>query len=216
MYCKINSNIQIQFCLRPWGGTSVLKELHYVRPPRVAFSVPLNICKGIYFMNAIGKRVFFNDQRCNSTFGLDFGFGTSGENNENVLVKIFEGLISWKKSVRVYFSYYSKDRDLESWPHTPSISNQVTPRVYVQLWLTSGFCVNNTESCVNKHKFTHKFHSFQEFSRDLMLPWDILNNEIMRRSNCSVKNVCDKKGRGTGKKSDKSVYIGRGKAKIKW
>ena len=46
----------------------------------------------------------------------------------------------------------------------------------------------------------------------------------MRRSNCSApippgaardqrKNVCDKKGRGTGKKSDWSVYIGWGKVK---
>ena len=29
-----------------------------------------------------------------------------------------------------------------------------------------------------------------------------------------TENVCDKKGRGTGKKSDYSVYIGRGKGKI--
>ena len=49
----------------------------------------------------------------------------------------------------------------------------------------------------------------------------------MRPSNCSApipplqgqpwgqrKNVCDKKGQGTGKKSDYSVYIGQGKAKI--
>ena len=29
------------------------------------------------------------------------------------------------------------------------------------------------------------------------------------------KDLCDKKGRGTGKKSDYRIYIGRGKAKIK-
>ena len=34
-------------------------ELRYVRPLRVAFSVPLTICKGIYFMNTICKGVFF-------------------------------------------------------------------------------------------------------------------------------------------------------------
>ena len=57
-----------------------------MRPLRVAFSVPLNICEGIYFMNTICKGVFFNDQRCNFSFGLGFWFRTSGENNENVLV----------------------------------------------------------------------------------------------------------------------------------
>ena len=47
----------------------------------------------------------------------------------------------------------------------------------------------------------------------------------MRRSYCSDppppgqprgqrKNVCDKKGRGTGKKVDHSVHIGRGKKKV--
>ena len=35
-------------------------------------------------------------------------FRTSGENNENVLVKICKGTVSWKKSVRVYFSFYFK------------------------------------------------------------------------------------------------------------
>ena len=40
-------------------------ELRFVRPLRLAFSVPLNICKGIYFMNTICKGVFFNDQRSN-------------------------------------------------------------------------------------------------------------------------------------------------------
>ena len=60
---------------------------------RVAFSVPLNICKGIYLMNTIYKGVFFNNQRCNFAFELGFGFATSGENNENVLVKICKGIV---------------------------------------------------------------------------------------------------------------------------
>ena len=65
-----------------------------MQPLRVAFSVPLNICKGVYFMNTICKGVFLNDQRCYFSFGLGFGFGTSGENNENILVKICKGIVS--------------------------------------------------------------------------------------------------------------------------
>ena len=57
-----------------------------MRPLSVAFSVPLNICKGIFFMHTIYNGAFFSDQRCNFSFGLGFGFRTSGENNENVLV----------------------------------------------------------------------------------------------------------------------------------
>ena len=64
-----------------------------MRPLRIAFSVPLNICKGIHFMNTICKCAFFNDQRCSFPGGPN-SFGTSGENNENVLVKICKGIDS--------------------------------------------------------------------------------------------------------------------------
>ena len=47
------------------GGALGSREFRYVRTLRVAFLVPLNICKGIYFMNTIWKGVLFDDQRCN-------------------------------------------------------------------------------------------------------------------------------------------------------
>ena len=47
------------------GGVLGSRQLRYVRPLRVAFSGPLEICKGMYFMNTICKGVFFKDQRCN-------------------------------------------------------------------------------------------------------------------------------------------------------
>ena len=47
------------------GGSLRSRELRYVRPLRIAFSVPLNICKGIYFIRTICKGVVFDDQRCN-------------------------------------------------------------------------------------------------------------------------------------------------------
>ena len=50
----------------PGVGALASRESRYERPLRVAFSVPLNIYKGIYFMNTICKGAFVNDQRCNS------------------------------------------------------------------------------------------------------------------------------------------------------
>ena len=103
---KANDNTAVP---RGKGGTWVLRVTVCAAP-----SVTLNICKGIYFINTICKGVFFNGQRCN--------FGTSGENNENVLVIICKGTVSWKKKyVRVYFHAILRFQfwDLEPGPHPP-------------------------------------------------------------------------------------------------
>ena len=50
--------------------------------------------------------LFFSSLK-KGTWILKF-FGTSRENDENILVKICKGIVSWKKSARVYFSCYLK------------------------------------------------------------------------------------------------------------
>ena len=56
------------------GGRALRSsELRYVRPVRFTFSVPLNICKGIYFMSTACKGAFFNDQRCYFSWGAKPG-----------------------------------------------------------------------------------------------------------------------------------------------
>ena len=64
------------------------------------------------------------------TYILNF-FGTSGENDKNVLVKICKGINSWRsKSGRVYFHAILRInfQDLESGPHTPvNIKSNASP-----------------------------------------------------------------------------------------
>ena len=60
-----------------------------MRPLRVAFSVHLNICKGIYFMNTICKGVFLMIK--DAIYPLDWVLG----------LELVEKIMKMLKSVRV-------------------------------------------------------------------------------------------------------------------